>query len=172
MTGLELASMRHRDWRRERIMNAHPALPDAILHRSDHDSKLIAKIGKHLLLAQVPNHGGCRLIARLSTVSCPAAIGRFVVAIIIDALQGQARMRLQPHVLPEVDEPISAKPTLANPDAATAIAAPAVTVGVVTTLQHALPADILGAAGKAMGGVASADSLTLQTSARLRAAAP
>ena len=77
------------------------------------------------------------LISPLLATSCPTAIPRFVITIVVDSFNGKFRTWLSPNVSKEGVEGFL--PALTNSDAAPSVVLPSGIIGIGTTLNKMLP---------------------------------
>jgi hypothetical protein len=107
------------------------------------------------------------LVVRLLQMARPAAVARFVVAIVVDAIDRLVRRRLT-HIGEERREALGARPALTNPDAARAVVALIVS-GRPATGMHRLP-NAIGAGSVAPSAGAVLDDMLAQAAAIVAAA--
>ena len=106
-------------------------------------------------------------MSRLLFPGAPLAIARFVVAVIVDAIEGEPERPLA-HVREKSFERVA--PTIADGDAATAVIAPVLMPGVKAALLHRIPTAIgwRGGAVRRMAMRQSGKILAAKTSAACR----
>lgn len=91
---------------------------------------------------------GVASVIRLLPCGCPAAISRFIVAVVVDAVKRVTATRSQPHVVVEVFKRVS--PTVTNLDTTAAIIGVARITLVGTPRNQPVPRFVLGCSCQAM----------------------
>jgi len=83
---------------------------------------------------------GLPRISSLLNTSCPSAIARFVVAIIVDAIERIFGTRMVAHILNKISNRQS--PAFTNRNAATSVIFPAFIIRIIAAAFHVLPSTI------------------------------